>query len=81
MLELIIGKGRQVRVCMQVMDMAAADTALAIALVRARGVCARESSSLRPFLLLVGLFVPVCLKNIFLLLTGAKNKKRVRTAS
>ena len=49
MLELIIGKGRQVRVYMQVMDMAASDTALAIALVHARGVCARESSSLRPF--------------------------------
>ena len=60
MLELIIGKGRQIRVCMQVMDMAAAtDTALAIALVHACGVCARESSSLRPFfLLLVGLFFP-----------------------
>ena len=48
MLELIIGMGRQVRVCMQVVDMAATDTALAIALVHARGVCARESSSLRP---------------------------------
>ena len=30
MLELIIGKGRQVRVCMQVMDMAATDTDLAV---------------------------------------------------
>ena len=45
MLELIIGKGRQVHVCMQVIDMDAIDTALAIALVHARGVCARESSS------------------------------------
>ena len=45
MLELIIGKGRQVRVCMQVMDMDATDTALAIGLVHARRVCARESSS------------------------------------
>ena len=45
MLELIIGKGCQVRVCMQVMDMDATDTALAIALVHAHGVCARESSS------------------------------------
>ena len=30
MRELIIGKGRQVRVCMQVIDMDATDTALAI---------------------------------------------------
>ena len=46
MLELIIGKGHQVRVCMQVMDMDSIDTALATALVHARGVCAQESSSL-----------------------------------
>ena len=45
MLKLIIGKGRQVRVYMQVMDMAATDTALVIALVHVRRVWARGSSS------------------------------------
>ena len=45
MRELIIGKGRQVPVCMQVIDMDATDTALATALVHARRVCAQESSS------------------------------------
>ena len=45
MLELIIGKGRQLHACMQVMDMDATDTAPAIALMHAHGVCAQESSS------------------------------------
>ena len=54
MLELIIGKGHQVHICMQVMDMDATDTALATALVHARGVCARESSSCSRFWLKIG---------------------------
>ena len=45
MLELIIGKGRQLHVCMQVMNMDEIDTALATTLVHGRGVCARESCS------------------------------------
>ena len=47
MLELIMGKGRQVHVCMQVMDMDVTVTVLrlAIALVHACRVRTQESSS------------------------------------
>ena len=58
MLKLIIGKGRQVRVYMQVMDMSATDTALVIALVHVRHVWARGGSSF--VLIIILTFVSYC---------------------